>query len=1257
MQMGLTYYYLCPFCANLEQGVLLDQHMCKSISWNMYHVVYASNASGIVGGYMEKSIHMYNNEAVYEGETITPAVRLNKNTYTRIGYEFDGWNTEPDGSGAEFEDQQYVINLSSDNYDMEGNGVVTLYAQWKKSQSTLNIDPNGGSYDGKRGIISYQGDYGSSRKISSALLQAPDGYTVKFDPQGGKAVTPITGKRSFQEWRMSQPFYGKLKEETYTFLGTQGQQDTITAEYGYDSVVLPTTSRTGSSFGGWYYDQACEKPAGTAGDRITPDRDMTLYAKWVDLVLFSQDNYTADKGKGAVDLSWEQNDGNSKSYLIYQSRDNKNWVQVSDSEDISNTNRVDRTFTFSGSVKTTTIPYTGLYTITAYGAQGGNYGSFLGGYGGKVTGSIWLKKGEVLSYNIGGQNGYNGGGNGSQFGGGGGFTSVSTDQKGSVAIAGGGAGATSLAGGGSGGSSASNISSGQTGQNGAAGGGGGKLGGTAGEVVRHYHNESCYRTYSTAYSYYKGATDSNAEVKNNVGNPLVWYTNSEAQYGTSAGIGEMFYAANYKTAIYAGGHTKGESGGRWMYLCAADGSYNIPVKKNTSVYIQWWKNNWTDFGGDLKLYVLDQNGKEIYCESTAGTYSGTIARGSWVAILPDTTSIQIRLYNDWGGNENAWINMGISEVTFYGGTQTDQVCAYAVDGQVISSKAAYGGSSYINTAYVSDYSQEAGKKQGNGSITLVSEQIGYVDALYLKGVKAADLAAPDIIAEDSVKKSAENDKRIRMTWSQPEDFGTTYYHKVQSYLSGRKDVLSTSNVTVNTLTSGIAGYYYVTDELKDTVPSAMNGKWTTRPEAYVDLAGERQYVHISAVDKAGNAGPAIHISVGRRDEEVAWPVMTDRIEVSSDKDSIYPTAQTDTYYVRCDGKTPFALSFDGFLTSEATLKYQINHTIFDTSCEGNDPVRLAIYTPSSDSITNNVITVDASGLTKTVSGRPFLDDAAYTVTKRSDFCRMLQIVQKFTAAPSLDGKTVTVTPGAGVDFGQEIVYSDREKDADNAVKLICDGVPPLITGTELFENLSEHWNGEGSVTLTFAAHDEGSGIREFYAEAVNEDNGTRQTFSGENAVLKINVDSGNVLFQGNYTVRFHAVDNVGNETLVTTKNEDFSLDAWVERILEPHTPIFKGGESGILHIEALGYAQRIEVEFGEELTKDRPELNHVFTYEQPEYLEEEQITFMIPLGILMGEHHITVRAYKGERIMEQKPVFSTLGEDDNILDEIRTRLR
>lgn len=1257
LDMGLTYYYLCPFCSNLEQGVLLEQHLCTSISWNLYHVIYSSNADGIVGGYMEKSIHTYNNEPIYEGEVITPAIRLNKNTFTRIGYEFVGWNTKPDGSGQSFRDCQEVKNLSTENFNGIDKGIVTLYAQWKKSESTLNIDPNGGLYDGKRGITSYQGDYGSSRKVSPSLLQAPDGYTVKFDSRGGKAAGPVTGKRSFQEWRVSQPFYGKMKDNTYTFLGTEGQQDTITAEYGYDSIVLPATSRTGSSFGGWYYDQTCEKPAGAAGDRITPDKDMTLYAKWVDLVLFSQDNYTADKGRGAVDLSWEQNDGNTKSYLIYQSRDNKNWVQVSDSEDISNTNKVDRTFTFSGAARTMTIPYTGLYTITAYGAQGGNYGSCLGGCGGKVTGSIWFKKGEVLSYNIGGQNGYNGGGSGSQFAGGGGFTSVSTDQKGSIAIAGGGGGATSLAGGGAGGSSASNISSGQTGQSGAAGGGGGKLGGTAGEVVRHYHNESCYRTYSTAYSYYKGATDTSAEVKNNVGNPLVWYTNSEAQYGTSEGIGEMFYAINYKTAIYAGGHTKGESGGRWMYLCAADGSYNIPVKKNTSVYIQWWKNNWSDFGGDLKLYVLDQNGKEIYCESTAGTYSGTIARGSWVAIPADATSIQIRLYNDWGGNENAWINMGISEVTFYGGTQTDRICAYAVDGQVISSKASYGGSSYINTAFASNYSQEAGKKEGNGSITLVSDQIGYVDALSLKGVKATDLAAPDIIVKNSVKKSAENDKRIRITWSQPEDFGTVYYHKVQSYLPGKKDVLSTSNVTVNTLTSGIAGYYYVTDGVENTVPSAVNGNWTIRPEAYVDLEGDRQYVHISAVDKAGNEGPAVHIPVGRKDEEVAWPVMTDRIEVSSDKDSIYPTAQTDTYYVRCDGKTPFALSFKGFLTSEATAKYQVNHTIFDTFCEGNDPVRLDIYTPSCDSITNNVITVDASGLTKTVSGRPFLDDAAYTVTKRSDFCKTLHIVQKFTAAPSLDGKTITVIPGAGADFGQEIVYSDKDKDADNAVKLIGDGVPPQITGTELLENLSEHWNGEGSITLTFGAHDEGSGIREFYAEAVNEDNGTRQTFSGENAVLKLDIDSGNVLFQGNYTVRFHAVDNVGNETLVTTKNEDFSLDAWVERILEPHTPIFKGGESGILHIEAFGYAQRVEVEFGEELTDDRPELNCIFTYEQPEYLEEEQITFMIPLGMLMGEHNITVRAYKGERSIEQKPVFSTLGEDDNILGEIRTRLR
>ncbi len=57
---------------------------------------------------------------------IDKTVNLKKNVFTKDGYSFAGWNTQPDGSGTNFLDEEQVSNLGS-------NGdVVTLYAQWDK---------------------------------------------------------------------------------------------------------------------------------------------------------------------------------------------------------------------------------------------------------------------------------------------------------------------------------------------------------------------------------------------------------------------------------------------------------------------------------------------------------------------------------------------------------------------------------------------------------------------------------------------------------------------------------------------------------------------------------------------------------------------------------------------------------------------------------------------------------------------------------------------------------------------------------------------------------------------------------------------------------------------------------------------------------------------------------------------------------------------------------------------------------------------
>ena len=130
LNMSLAYYYLCPWCTHLEQGVALTQHICKSISANQYSVRYHANFGT---GTMPKSVHMYNNATTYEGSDIVPQKTLSPNCYTREGYEFAGWNTRQDGSGRYFSDGEEIYNLCSGEQES-----IILYAQWvKESDDSL----------------------------------------------------------------------------------------------------------------------------------------------------------------------------------------------------------------------------------------------------------------------------------------------------------------------------------------------------------------------------------------------------------------------------------------------------------------------------------------------------------------------------------------------------------------------------------------------------------------------------------------------------------------------------------------------------------------------------------------------------------------------------------------------------------------------------------------------------------------------------------------------------------------------------------------------------------------------------------------------------------------------------------------------------------------------------------------------------------------------------------------------------------------
>lgn len=1153
------YYYLCPFCNNLEQGAPLGEHKCKEISWNQYRIFYDPNIKKY-NGYMDYSYHMYNNETIYEGETVTPVTHLTENNYTRVGYVFTGWNTKQDGSGVSFTDKEEIYNLSSSDWNDQSTwtdtdrGTITLYAQWRKSESTLVIDANGGRYNGVD-KYSLTEPYSSKYLLQKNLIVSPNGYTVAFETNGGTNVDTITGTMHFVEWMQIQPFNGFVTNDTYMFMAPDRNIDTLKAAYQSDPITLPFTTKDGWSFGGWYYDSDFSLPAGGAGDQIIPSKDMTLYAQWVDLRLQSVDNYDANDEKGAVDLSWSQSDQNNKTYLVYQKREDGAWIRVNSANDISSTTIINQAYNFEGQSKQYTVPYTGLYTIDALGAQGKSYGSYTGGYGGSVTGTFWLRKGEVLTYVVGGQNGYNGGGSASSFGNGGGMTSVVSNQKGTLMIAGGGGGAFSHGNGNAGGSVASVIN-GNNGQSGMAGGGGGYQGGTAGERIDHYHVASCnvYHTHVGSSDRYGGCYTKYVENKRVV----TWTDNlccSNCQEGPNA-------------------HFPGNPYG-------ACGNFNP----------NWEKE-------------IDDSYYDLTCGKTTSTIVG----------------YRCGMYN----------------------------------GQILSSKPAYGGSNYVNSAYAMMYETYSGVRSGSGVAELHSKAIGYQESLDLAGVTATDFAAPDKIS-DQVTKEPLDGKSIRVTWQVPSDNGTDYYHKVESYLTGSTSMLCESNVTKNTLVSGVMGYYYLVDQNGDTVVTG-NANYVQDPHVNVVTAEYNQYLHIAAVDVAGNISETTHILIDAKD--VLWKLYTKQLVIDASADNVYP-ATDKSWYVRADGSTPFTLKNEAYMDGTASQGYQLNETIYETVSDDSSVARNIIRTASTE-IADTSIRTDANGLSYSTDGTTALQQYTYSYTVRSNKNRDLMGVQKFTISRDLSGQTIQVIPVAEADKESDKVYSVHELDEKNKITLIADGEAPVIRGLEIMEDRDLIDRRDGSITVTVTADDDLSGVKDFYVVIKNTDNAITKTYLPDvDGCIRITITEDEPIFSGDFTVLGYAVDNVGNENNLSYGTTEFALASSVERILSPHNPIFKCGESGILTFTTWGYADRVEVIFPESMTALDPTLNKVYDYTDcPGYMITEHLQFMVPLYTPENQNlEITVRAYKGDKKLEDHPTISVIGVSGTVLDEFRTRLR
>lgn len=867
----------CPWCGGLELGTPVE-HTCKGLSSNKLIVKYDIGTTDITAnGYLADDLFLYHGGNEYEAKTIKVSSVIGKPNYIRDGYTFAGWSTTNGASTAQFQPGQDISVLKSLYTTPTDGASITLYAVWKPNTGTLTVKhentfSGGATYNGSTSW-STTTTYPSTITLNGTI-KVPTGYTTNFNGNGGTvSSSSITAATKLSGSKMTQNNSGGTYDPSLKkyIMGTKGGADIVTFTYEQSTITLPSATKSGSLFIGWYTAATGGTYVGYTGEEYYPSSNgVTLYARFSTLqftveptyyknttgtpscsnVISNSDyhlansayvpssSYAIHNAVGATTLHMQMttSPGTSVSYEPYYLKtegQNSSWVLINSTDGIKQNALGDlsKSFTTVGS-DTYTVQADGIYSITAYGAQGGNYGNYSGGKGGKASGYYYLKKGDIVEVYIGGQNGTYGGGAGSVYGNGGGYSCVyiNGESRDLILIAGGGGGATSAANGGAGGSTTNLVASGVTGQSGQAGGGGGLAGGLAGSLIYHKHD----------------LCENHTHTGDKINGGACWQT-------------------------------------KITHTHTAEPSYSGTDGQIDGCYV--WNN--------VKWHSCTK------CNNSYGTHSDGVT-------CNNCGTASVKWYDNWKWRSNCskQYEWGLSC------TKTEGYQCGKTTDTVESSTPGYGGSNLVHSTLTLTGTSvsTSGQKTGDGQVTISPVRVGGVSAsgnhADMFGVYTPDTSAPDMIKNpkwDSINQL--------LTWETPESNGTNYNFMVAVYGwdSTSKTVKNTQTQTAGpvNIESTIAGYYVVYDNsatlnVQNYINVTRGYKptytWTNQylnssdsthkvtfiPEGSskthtLDIkanSGGYTYAHVAAVDVAGNIGESKNYSVSTITPENAAPACT-----------------------------------------------------------------------------------------------------------------------------------------------------------------------------------------------------------------------------------------------------------------------------------------------------------------------------------------------------------------------------------------------
>ncbi|PFH85774.1 InlB B-repeat-containing protein [Bacillus sp. AFS088145] len=182
---------------------------------------------------------------------------LDETKPTRTGYTFVGWYKDAEGKTP----WNFATDKVADN--------MILYAKWSINSYTVHFNSNGGSQ-----VADKVADYNTG---ITAPTPTKTGYT--FVGWYKDALNTIPWNFATDKVTSDTTLYAKWQINSYTVNYVSNGISTVSAQTAdYNSILnLPTPTKTGYTFAGWYKDATLNTPVGNI---LTLTSNITLYAKW-----------------------------------------------------------------------------------------------------------------------------------------------------------------------------------------------------------------------------------------------------------------------------------------------------------------------------------------------------------------------------------------------------------------------------------------------------------------------------------------------------------------------------------------------------------------------------------------------------------------------------------------------------------------------------------------------------------------------------------------------------------------------------------------------------------------------------------------------------------------------------------------------------------------------------------------------------------------------------------------------------------------